>query len=255
MIAQVNAIVDALPRVDIPAGWVDFVVKRPQPHFIGPLFTRDPAQISEIQVLMAMMAIRGLYAEYGVHRLNHGIVRVHVVRRSPATAGAAFGMALTVVLSTVIVPQFDAQWATPSLEDELVGDHVRSMGMGPLIEVASSDRHTVKPWFQGKLDCAPPVPDVSAEGFPLLGGRVERVGGKAVAALAYARDRHIINVFVWPAGRPQAPQVAVHKGLNLQHWSDGAMQVWVVSDAEAGEVEHFSAAWLGQVVSAEKAER
>ena len=172
-----------------------------------------------------------------------------------ATAGAAFGMALTVVLSTVIVPQFEAQWATPSLEDELVGDHVRSMGMGPLIQVASSDRHTVKPWFQGKLDFAPPVPDVSAEGFPLLGGRVERVGGKAVAALAYARDRHIINVFVWPAGRPQAPQVAVRKGFNLQHWSDGAMQVWVVSDAEAGEVEHFSTVWRGQVVSAEKAER
>ena len=172
-----------------------------------------------------------------------------------ATAGAALGMALMLVLSTVIIPQFEAQWATPSLEGELVGDHVRSMGMGPLIEVASSDRHTVKPWFQGKLDYAPPVPDLSAEGFPLLGGRVEHVGGKAVAALAYARDRHIINVFVWPASRPQAPQVAVRKGFNLQHWSDGAMQVWVVSDAEAGEVEHFSVAWRGQVVSSEKAER
>lgn len=172
-----------------------------------------------------------------------------------ATAGAAVGMALTLVLSMVIVPQFEAQWATPSLEDELVGDHVRSMGVGPLIEVASSDRHTVKPWFQGKLDYAPPVPDLSAAGFPLLGGRVERVGGKAVAALAYARDRHIINVFVWPAGRGQGPQVAVRKGFSLQHWSDDAMQVWVVSDAEAGEVEHFSVAWRGQVVSSEKAER
>ena len=172
-----------------------------------------------------------------------------------AAAGTAFGMALMLVLSTVIVPQFEAHWATPSLEDELVGDHVRSMGIGPLIEVASSDRHTVKPWFQGKLDYAPPVPDLSAAGYPLLGGRVERVGGKAVAALAYARDRHIINVFVWPAGRGQAPQVAVRKGFNLRHWSDSAMQVWVVSDAEAGEVEHFSVAWRGQVVGSEKAER
>ena len=172
-----------------------------------------------------------------------------------ATAGAAFGIVLTVLLSTVIVPQFDGQLTRPSLEDELVGDHVRSMGMGPLIEVASSDRHTVKPWFQGKLNYAPPVPDLSAEGFPLLGGRVEHVGGKAVAALVYARDRHIINVFVWPASRPQAPQVAVRKGFNLQHWSDGAMQVWVVSDAEAGEVEHFSVAWRGPVVSSAKAER
>ena len=73
VIAQVNEIVDTVPRVDIPAGWVDFVVNSPRPHFIEPLFTRDPAQISEIQVLMAMMAIKGLYAEYGVQRLNHGI--------------------------------------------------------------------------------------------------------------------------------------------------------------------------------------
>ncbi len=73
VIAQVNEVVDQLPRVDIPAGWVDFVVKSPKPHYIEPLFTRDPAQISEIQVLMAMMAIKGIYAEYGVQRLNHGI--------------------------------------------------------------------------------------------------------------------------------------------------------------------------------------
>ena len=73
VIAQVNEIVDVLPRVDIPAGWVDFVVQAPTPHYIEPLFTRDPALISEIQVLMAMMAIKGIYAEYGVQRLNHGI--------------------------------------------------------------------------------------------------------------------------------------------------------------------------------------
>lgn len=73
VIAQVNELVDTLPRVDVPADWVDFVVPAPRPHFIEPLFTRDPAQISEIQVLMAMMAIKGIYAEYGVQRLNHGI--------------------------------------------------------------------------------------------------------------------------------------------------------------------------------------
>ena len=172
-----------------------------------------------------------------------------------ASAGAAFGMALTLVLGTVVIAPFEAPWATPSLERELVGDHVRSMGMGPLIEVASSDRHTVKPWFQGKLYFAPPVPDLSAEGFPLLGGRVELVGGRAVAALAYKRDRHILNVFVWPADHDRAPQVAVRQGFNLQHWSEGAMQVWVVSDVEAGEVQHFSVAWRRQVASTEKAER
>ena len=73
VIAQVNELVDKVPRVDIPGDWVNFVVPSPRPHFIEPLFTRDPAQISEIQVLMAMMAIKGIYAEYGVQRLNHGI--------------------------------------------------------------------------------------------------------------------------------------------------------------------------------------
>jgi len=73
VIAQVNELVDSVPRVDIPGDWVDFVIPAPHPHFIEPLFTRDPAQISEIQVLMAMMAIKGIYAEYGVQRLNHGI--------------------------------------------------------------------------------------------------------------------------------------------------------------------------------------
>jgi malonate decarboxylase alpha subunit len=73
VIAQVNEIVDVLPRVDVPADWVDFGVQAPTPHYIEPLFTRDPALISEVQVLMAMMAIKGIYAEYGVERLNHGI--------------------------------------------------------------------------------------------------------------------------------------------------------------------------------------
>ncbi|MBP2306520.1 malonate decarboxylase subunit alpha [Azospirillum melinis] len=73
VIAQVNELVDSVPRVDLPGGWVDFVIQSPTPHYIEPLFTRDPAQISEIQVLMAMMAIKGIYAEYGIQRLNHGI--------------------------------------------------------------------------------------------------------------------------------------------------------------------------------------
>src|SRR4051794_36737293 len=73
VIAQVNELVDAVPRVDVPGDWVDFVIQSPKPHYIEPLFTRDPAQISEIQILMAMIAIRGIYAEYEVNRLNHGI--------------------------------------------------------------------------------------------------------------------------------------------------------------------------------------
>ena len=86
-----------------------------------------------------------------------------------------------------------------------------------------------------------------ADGFPLSGGRAEKIGGKAIAALACARDRQILNAFVRPGDHDQPPQLAVRKGFHLQHWRAGAMQVWVVSDAEAGEVDRFSVAWRRQV--------
>jgi anti-sigma factor RsiW len=156
-----------------------------------------------------------------------------------AFAGFAGGVALTLVLS-MIVPQLMLQH---SLLAELVANHVRALRDGPLIEVASSDRHTVKPWFQGKLDYAPPVVDLGADGFPLLGGRVERIAGAPAAALAYTSQRHIVNVFVWPADKEQLPQHLQRNGFNLLHWSDGAMQVWVVSDMEASEIERFGQAW------------
>jgi anti-sigma factor RsiW len=132
---------------------------------------------------------------------------------------------------------------------ELVADHVRALKTGSLFEVASNDRHTVKPWFQGKLDYAPTVIDLEAEGFPLLGGRVEHVAGAPVAALAYASRRHILNVFVWPADREQPPQRSQRSGFNLLHWSDGAMQVWVVSDLDAVEIERFGQAWRSRTAA------
>jgi anti-sigma factor RsiW len=159
-------------------------------------------------------------------------------------AGFASGVALTLALGW-IAPRILLQNSLPA---ELVADHVRVLKTGPLFEVASNDRHTVKPWFQGKLDYAPPVIDLEAEGFPLLGGRVEHVAGAPVAALAYASRRHIVNVFVWPADGEHAPQSTQRSGFNLLHWSDGAMQVWVVSDLDAVEMERFGQAWRARTV-------
>jgi len=133
------------------------------------------------------------------------------------------------------------------VDAELVADHVRALQVGPLTEVASTDRHTVKPWFQGRLDYAPPVFDLAAEGFPLVGGRIEHVRGSVVATLAYTRNRHVIDVFVWPSARQQAPVRSVRKGFNVLHWADGSMQYWAVSDLERGEMERFTQLWLGQV--------
>jgi anti-sigma factor RsiW len=156
-----------------------------------------------------------------------------------ALAGFAGGIVLTVGLAWW-VPRLASQ---ELLSAELVASHVRALKVGPLIEVASSDRHTVKPWFQGKLDYAPLVIDLQSDGFPLLGGRVEAVAGSPVAGLVYMSRKHIIHVFVWPADVEVASTRSQRSGFNMVHWSDASMQVWVVSDLDSAEIERFGQAW------------
>jgi anti-sigma factor RsiW len=157
--------------------------------------------------------------------------------------GVSAGFAGGLAAALLVIPLVQRLPLDGTLESELVGDHVRALQVGPLTEVVSTDRHTVKPWFQGRLDYAPPVFDLAAEGFPLLGGRVEHVRGGAVAALAYARERHMIDLFVWPVDARQAPTRVMRKGFNVVHWADGAMQYWIVSDVERAEIDRFVAAW------------
>ncbi|OYV02420.1 MAG: anti-sigma factor [Burkholderiales bacterium PBB5] len=134
-------------------------------------------------------------------------------------------------------------------EAELVSNHVRALQIGPLTEVVSTDRHTVKPWFQGKLDYAPPVMDLSTDGFPLLGGRIEHLRGNVVATLAYARNRHMIDLYVWPSVAKSVQVRAIRRGYNVLHWSDGAMQYWAVSDLDRRELEHFTQLWRDRVAA------
>jgi len=160
---------------------------------------------------------------------------------------ASVGFTLGLACALVVLPVVQRMDLNEPVDAELVADHVRALQVGPLTEVASTDRHTVKPWFQGRLDYAPPVFDLAAEGFPLMGGRIEHVRGSVVATLAYTRNRHVIDVFVWPSARQQAPVRSVRKGFNVLHWADGSMQYWAVSDLERGEMERFTQLWLGQV--------
>jgi anti-sigma factor RsiW len=163
-----------------------------------------------------------------------------------ATAGFTLGVVLTIAAIRIgpwnTVP--GSAGITPdSLESELVSDHVRSLRVGPLLQVVSTDRHTVKPWFQGKLDYAPPVLDLADDGFALQGARVEHVNGESVAALVYGHNRHILNLFVWPSSEQQAQKKLQRKGFNLVHWADGAMQYWLVTDMDAREAERFWQLW------------
>jgi anti-sigma factor RsiW len=129
------------------------------------------------------------------------------------------------------------------LDADLVAEHVRALRVGPIAEVVSTDRHTVKPWFQGRLDFAPPVFDLADAGYPLVGGRIEHVRGNAVATLAYTRNKHLVDVFIWPNGDQQAPVRSLRRGFNVVHWADGSMQYWAVSDMDAGEIENFARQW------------
>ena len=164
-----------------------------------------------------------------------GTGRLSWVGAGGVFAGLALGVALTLSVQS---------WqASPAeLADDIVAGHIRALQVGPLFEVSSSSHHQVRPWFQGRLDYAPPVLD-DLPGFALLGGRVQSLRGKPTAVLAYQMGLHKIDVFVWPAERGAAPERLQRRGFNIVHWSDGAMQYWAVSDAGPAELERFGAVW------------
>lgn len=167
--------------------------------------------------------------------------------RSAGLRQGAAGFALGLAVMATVPPMVDRLGLGQPDEADVVAHHVRALRVGPLTEVISTDRHTVKPWFQGKLDYAPPVVDLAADGFPLLGGRVEHLNGDAIAALVYARNRHMIDLYVWPGSAKAEPALATHRGFHVLRWSDGAMQYRAVSDVEPGELQRFSQQWRGRL--------
>ncbi|RQQ10820.1 anti-sigma factor family protein [Burkholderia stagnalis] len=153
-----------------------------------------------------------------------------------APAGAMALGALALACSGVLylsAPSADAQ-----LRSALVDNHVRSLQLDRLTDVVSTDRHTVKPWFDGKLDFAPPVRDFAQAGYPLVGGRLDYVGGRAVAVLVYRYKRHPIDVYVWPGDSAGAtPRIDEQHGYHVARWSAGHMNYWAITDAGARELD------------------
>ena len=149
--------------------------------------------------------------------------------------GAACAAVLAFLLITPAIP--------PGLTEQVVAGHVRALQPGHLQDVASEDRHTVKPWFDGKLDFAPPVKDLAAAHFPLTGGRLDYLDGRPVAALVYQHDKHLINLFVWPGSAAAPPQTAERQGYNIVRWAQDGMNFWAVSDVEMAQLKQFAADW------------
>jgi len=151
----------------------------------------------------------------------------------PAFAGLALVAVFLIVF--FVMPQ---RAQTARITAELVDAHVRSLQPGHLIDVQSTDQHTVKPWFDGRLDFVPPVADYSAQGFPLLGGRLDVVDGRTVAGVVYGRRKHLINLFAWPARSHKGFSDASgsRQGYNWIMWQSGDMQLCLVSDVSAADL-------------------
>lgn len=182
------------------------------------------------------------------HRIIAALPRAPARRKFAAWPWAWINFAAASAFSVAFATMLTLQLSTPSsadqLEQEIVNNHFRSLMADHLTDVASSDQHTVKPWFTGKLDFSPPVFDLAQQGFPLVGGRLDYLAGRSVAALAYRHRQHVVNLFVWPEKAGTVANTPFHmstrQGYQVASWSGGGFRYEAVSDMNAQELAEFS---------------
>jgi anti-sigma factor RsiW len=155
--------------------------------------------------------------------------------------GFSIGTALSAAVAATLLIAVVRDDHDQRIAGEVVSAHLRSLQPGHLTDVETSDQHNVRPWFNGKLDVAPPVIDLTAEGFTLIGGRLDDINSEAAAALVYQRRHHVINLFVarHPGGEHARIASEIRHGFNVRHWTDEGLDFWAVSDINAGELDEF----------------
>jgi anti-sigma factor RsiW len=174
-------------------------------------------------------------------RIEASLPQAQMPSRRAVLRGFAMGSAASAIAATglvaIILRNDDAQ----RIESEIVSAHLRSLQAGHLTDVLSTDQHTVKPWFNGKLDVSPPVVDLTAQGFTLIGGRLDYVDARAIAAIVYRRRAHLINLFVSQTASTerQSAKMETIQGFNIRRWSDRGLNYWAVSDLAKDELAEF----------------
>ncbi len=180
-------------------------------------------------------------------RLGSWLASARASRRT-FFGGFALGAALSAAVAASVVVSVVGTDADRRIAGEIVSAHLRSLQGSHLTDVETSDQHTVRPWFNGKLDAAPPVVDLTAQGFLLVGGRLDYIDGETVAAIVYKRRKHLINLFVGPrlGGARRGAGTDAIRGFNVRHWTQDGLDFWAVSDLNADELAEFS----GQIAGA-----
>jgi len=168
-------------------------------------------------------------------------VRICVEEKQEVTSGALGALMAAGLAVFVVLPQV----ADSGLEQQLVASHVRSLLANHLTDVATSDQHVIRPWLNGKVDVAPPVPELAPEGFPLVGGRLDYIDGHVAPAIVYRRRAHTVNLFVWPASRPlfERAKTVRRDGYTVEEWTAGGLRYAAVSDIDPGDLKAFKAAF------------
>lgn len=212
------------------------------------------AEFRRLQALRETVTAPG--TSYGApDRLRAGIEAMIAAEAppepKPRRRGAAAGYATTGALGGLLAAGLAVMLVLPQVteagvERQLVASHVRSLMANHLTDVATSNRHVVKPWFNGKVDIAPPVPELAEQGFPLVGGRLDYIDGHVAPAIVYSRRLHTVNLFVWPAqGRlPGVTRTVRRDGYSLVEWTQGGLRFAAVSDIDPGDLRQFKAAYV-----------
>ena len=174
-------------------------------------------------------------------RIEAALPQPRVTSRRDLLKGFAMGSAVSALAATGLVAVVLRGDDEQRIMSDVVSAHLRSLQAGHLTDVVSTDQHTVKPWFNGRLDVAPPVIDLTAQGFTLVGGRLDYVDARAIGAVVYRRRQHVINLFVSQTATTerQPARIETIQGFNIRRWSDRGLNYWAVSDIGADELAEF----------------